>query len=138
MNAYKFTDLSIGMAESFQHTVSYDDMDSFMKLTGDINPLHCNEDFALKHNFYGRVVYGMLSASLVSTLGGVYLPGKYCLIQQVEIKFAHPVYVGDILTVTGVVKELNESVQQAVIKVEIRNQNEKKVARGKLNVGFLE
>ncbi|MCM1467302.1 MAG: MaoC family dehydratase [Alistipes sp.] len=114
-------------------------IEKFRELTGDINPLHVNEDFAANYGFGGRVVYGMLSASLISTLGGVYLPGRYCLIQQIEgCKFLSPVYIGDILTVTGTVKELNDSVRQAVIQVSIRNQESKKVVKAILKVGFLE
>lgn len=138
MNEYKFDDLTIGFEESFQCEVTAEKMEGFKKITGDINPLHNDDNFAYNHGFNGRVVYGMLSASLISTLGGVYLPGKYCLIQQVESKFLSPVYIGDILTVKGIVKELNDSVKQAVIKIEIRNQELKKVVKGVLKVGFLE
>lgn len=138
MNEYKFNDLSIGVQESFIHIITSEDLRRFLAITGDVNPLHNDDAFARNYNFSSKVVYGMLSASLISTLGGVYLPGKYCLIQQVEIKFTSPVYIGDTLTVLGTVKELNESVRQAVIKVEIKNQEGKKVVRGNLKVGFLE
>ena len=138
MNEYRFKDLVIGQKESFEYIVTEEKMKMFKGLTGDNNPLHTDSEYALQHGFINRVVYGMLSASLISTLGGVYLPGRFCLIQQVECKFTSPVYVGDVLTVKGTVKELNESVQQAVIKVEIRNQKSEKVVRGLLSVGFLE
>ena len=42
------------------------------------------------------------------------------------------------MTVIGKVKELNECVQRAVIKVTIWNQNNIKVVRGTMMVGFLE
>lgn len=137
MNAYKFQDLQIGMTESFECTITADMMEEFRRLTGDINPLHNDKQYAIEHGFEDCVVYGMLSASLISTLGGVHLPGKYCLIQQVETKFVKPVFIGDALTVSGTVKELNDTVQQAVIKVEIKR-NAEKVVRGCLKVGFLE
>jgi 3-hydroxybutyryl-CoA dehydratase len=138
MNEYRFKDLEIGHEEVFEYVVTEEKMNLFQRLSGDNNPLHVDEDFAKKHGFENRVVYGMLSASLISTCGGVYLPGKYCLIQQVESKFLAPVFIGDVLSVKGIVSELNESVQQAVIKIEIRNQTSKKVVRAKLSVGFLE
>lgn len=139
INEYKFEDLKIGLEESFQYEVTMEKIERFRELTGDINPLHVNEDFAENYGFSGRVVYGMLSASLISTLGGVYLPGRYCLIHQIEgCKFISPVYIGDVLTVTGTVKELNASVRQAVIQVRIRNQESKKVLKAILKVGFLE
>lgn len=138
MNLYKFEDLQIGLTESFTHVITEDDMTRFNITTGDINPLHNDEEYAKEHGFAGRVVYGMLSASLISTLAGVYLPGKYCLIYQTETKFVSPVFIGDELTVSGTVKELYDTVRKAVIKVEIRNQDGKKVVKGELHVGFLE
>ena len=138
MNTYRFQDLEVGLSESFECKITEEMMCNFLQITGDNNPLHNEEEFAIAHGFESRVVYGMLTASLISTLGGVYLPGKYCLIQQVETKFTAPVYIGDVLNVTGSIKELNESVRQAVIKVEIKNQKGKKVVRGNLYVGFLE
>lgn len=138
MNAYRYEDMEIGMEESFSKKITEEMMEVFMQHTGDSNPLHRDPVYAKEHGFGDRVVYGMLSASLISTLGGVYLPGKYCLIQQVEVKFVRPVYIGDELSVSGIVKELNDSVRQAVIKVEVKNQEGEKVIRGKLYVGFLE
>lgn len=79
----------------------------------------------------------MLTASMLSKLAGVYLPGRYSLIEEVDAKFVSPVYVNDTLCISGVVTELNESVQQMVMKVTIRNQNEEKVLRGKMKIGFL-
>lgn len=138
MKEYHFNDLTEGLEESFSYIVTAEKMSLFCSLTGDENPLHMEETFAVEHGFLNRVVYGMLTASLISTLAGMYLPGKYCLIQEVDSKFVSPVYIGDELLVKGVVRELSESVQQAVIKVEITNQNHKKVVRGTLKVGFLE
>lgn len=116
MKEYMYADLQIGLTETFQYSVTEACMGLFQKMTGDVNPLHCSEGYAAEHGFPGRVVYGMLSAALISTLGGVYLPGKYCLIQQVRTKFLRPVYIGDVLTVTGTVNELHDSVEQAVIQ----------------------
>lgn len=138
MNDYKFSELEIGLKESFSKEITSEMMDMFYKITGDCNPLHCNEDFSIEKGFRGRVVYGMLTSSLISTLGGVYLPGKNCLIQGVETKFSRPVYIGDVLNVMGEVVEKHDSVKQATIKVIIRNQDNKVVCKGKLRVGVLD
>jgi len=80
----------------------------------------------------------MLTASFLSTLGGVYLPGAYCLIQSVETKFTLPVFIGDKLLVSGSITELNDSVKQIVLSVTITNQDGKKVLKGKMKMGLLE
>lgn len=138
MNDYLFTDLSIGTTEHFQILITEEMLANFFQITGDTNPLHNDKQFAIEKNYPDRVVYGMLTASFISTLGGVYLPGRHCFIQSVESKFIRPVFIGDVLTITGIVTELHQSVQQAEIKIVMINQNNQKVLRGKLKVGFLD
>lgn len=137
MNEYKFEDLKIGQEEYFTVTVTEEMMRSFLDLSGDTNPLHNDEEFAQSQGYQNKVVYGLLTTSFISRLVGVYLPGRYCLLQGIDVKYSRPVYVGDILIVKGVVDELHESVQRAVIKVFVQNQDEKKVVKGKVEVGFL-
>lgn len=137
MNNYKFEDLKIGMSESFTVTVTEEMMDSFLNLSGDENPLHVDKEFALSQGYSDRVVYGLLTTSFISKLIGVLLPGRYCLLQGIELKYSKPVYVGDILIIRGIVDELHESVQRMTLKVEIINQDEKKVVKGKVEIGFL-
>ena len=138
MNHYSINDLSIGHRELFTTEITSDMFDKFREITGDINPLHNNEDFAKDLGHKGRVAFGMLTASFLSTLAGVYLPGERSLIHSVETKFTKPVYIGDVLNVSGEVLEINDTVNQIVLRVEIKNQNEEKVLRGKMKVGFLD
>ncbi len=137
MNNYSFEQLSVGQSESFEVTVTSEMMDCFLKISGDTNPLHNDEEFAIEQGYEHKVVYGLLTTSFISKLVGVLLPGEKCLLQGVEAKYLKPVYVGDTLTVTGTIDELHESVKRASIKVIISNQNDKKVLKGKAEVGFL-
>ena len=134
MNNYKFEELNVGMTESFKVLITEEMLDAFKGITGDVNPLHNDEEFAKAKGHPGRVAYGMLTASFLSTLAGVYIPGERSLIQQVETKFAKPVYIGDELTVTGEITELVESVQRLELKVTITNQDGKKVLRGTMGI----
>ena len=138
MNEYRITDISAGHQESFSVTVTEDMMAKFRAITGDINPLHVSDDFAKEKGFPQRVAYGMLTASLISTLGGVYLPGKYCLIQGVEVRFAKPVFIGDVLEVTGEAVKVDRDLRYLEIKVTIRNQRNEKVLRGLLKAGVMD
>ena len=51
MNQYKFEDIISGMEESFTIQITEEMMDSFLKITGDVNPLHNDEDYARKKAF---------------------------------------------------------------------------------------
>ena len=137
MRSWRYDDLEIGLTGSFERTVDETMMCGFLQISGDNNPLHCDEKFALQKGFAGRVVYGMLVASLYSCLAGVYLPGKNCLLQSVHSDFLRPVFIGDILTVTGKIAEKNDSVRQIVIKASIRNQKGEKVSKANIELGVL-
>lgn len=66
------------------------------------------------------------------------LPGKYCLIQGLEVKFVKPVFIGDKLTVIGEVGAVDVDLRYVEVKVTIVNQNNKKVLRGLLKAGVLD
>ena len=138
MNEYRITDIAAGQQEHFSVTVTEEMMAKFLDITGDVNPLHTDDEFAKEKGFPQRVTYGMLTASLISTLGGVYLPGTYCLIQGVEVRFAKPVYIGDVLEVTGEAVKVDTDLRYLEIKVTIRNQRNEKVLRGLLKAGVMD
>ena len=141
MNEYTFSDIVVGMEEFFSFPVTQKKQDMFTSLTGDVNPLHCNPEYADSiddkiNDGHGVFVYGMLTASLFSTLAGVYLPGKYCMLQHIESTFIIPVRIGDILTVCGRVIEKDSTFKRIRIKVVIKNQKDERVCRGIIVAGI--
>lgn len=136
MNHYTFQDLAVGQTASFTHTVTEEDMALFCRLTGDVSPIHMDADYAAGRGYPGRVVYGMLGASLFSTLAGVYLPGEHCLLHSVDAKFAKPVFIGDTLTVTGEVMELDDTFSEVTVKATVTNGAGKRVIRGSYKAGL--
>lgn len=137
MNKYTFDEIEVGMQAEFVAKVKPEDMDNFCHITGDTNPLHCDKEYALRKGFEDRIVYGMLSASYLSTLAGIYLPGKESLIQSVEISFIRPIGINELLTIKGKVTEKNELFKIIKIKFWILNSKKEKVVRGKMQVGVL-
>ena len=138
MNSYKFVDINVGLEESFSVRVNSEKLDKFLKISGDINPLHTDAEYSKSKGFSDRVVYGMLTSSFFSTLVGVYLPGKYCILQGVDIQFSKPVYIDDILTITGKVIYINEAYKQLEIKAVIINQDNIKVSKSTIRVGVID
>ncbi len=136
MNHYTIDQIHTGMEERFTVTVTPEMMEQFYAITGDCSPIHMDAEYAAGRGYPGRVVYGMLSASLLSTLAGVYLPGEHCLLHQVDSKFIRPVFIGDTLTVVGTVTEVNETFREITIRGEILNQDGKKVVRATIKAGL--
>lgn len=136
MNEYKFEDLEIGTKCEFTALVTADMLDNFFKISGDCNPLHMDETYSINQGFEHKVVYGMLTASFYSTLAGVYLPGKYCILKELSTSFYRPVYIGDELTISGIVYEKNYDFNCALINAKIVNQLGKRVSKARITAGF--
>lgn len=137
MNHYMLEELKTGHTESFCVTVTAQMLEQFSTITGDCNPLHSNEEFAKEKGYQGKVAYGMLTAAFLSTLAGVYLPGKNSLIHSVETKFLKPVYAGDTLWISGTVADADERFSIINVKVLIENQKQERVAKGNMRIGAL-
>lgn len=135
MNEYTYDDIQIGMKESYTATVTDEHMAAFRAMTTDTNPLHADESFAKAKGHKAIVVFGMLTASFYSTIAGVYLPGVHSLIYSVDTKFLKPVYVGDTLTIEGVVKEKHDLFKYIILSCTIRNQHGEKVSKATMKVG---
>ena len=138
MNEYMFSDVRVGMKESFTKEITKEMEDAFRTICGDENPLHWDDSYAkevFNEKYEKHVTFGMLTASLYSTIAGMYLPGKYSLIHSFEeLAFMKPVFSGDVLTVVGEVTEIDEALKLIRIKVVIKNQFEQKVSRAKMKI----
>ena len=138
MNAFRLSDLSAGMTASFKVSVTSQMMTQFQDLSGDENPLHTDREFALSYGYRDRVAFGMLSAAFYSTLVGMYLPGRYALLQGVDASFIAPVFPGDELTVFGEIFSIHQVFKQIEIRAHITNQIGKKVSKAKIRSGINE
>ncbi len=138
MNSYRFEEITVGQTESFSREITREMEDSFRALTGDMNPLHRDDGFAREignGRYPSHVCFGMLTASLLSSLAGMLLPGEYSLIHSIDsISFKKPVFVGDTLTVTGTVTEKVEDLRLILVSVRITNQAQKLVSGAKMKI----
>ena len=138
MNEYRFDEIEVGQKESFSVTITEEMIENFRTLTGDVNPLHRDADYAKEKGYPDKVCFGMLTASFLSTMAGVYMPGKYSLIQSVEVKFSKPVFAGDEICFTGKVSEKNDTFRFIKLKVDGVNQNGEKKLKAVMQIGVSE
>jgi 3-hydroxybutyryl-CoA dehydratase len=100
-------ELKPGMTASSSHTVTERDVQLFGEATGDMNPVHFDEEFARKTVFRGRVAHGALSIGYISALLGTQLPGEGSIFLSASIIFKLPVRIGDTVVTTAKVREVN-------------------------------
>ena len=115
-----FEDLSVGMRETISKTVENEDVIGFAELSGDHNPIHLSEHFARKTRFGGRIVHGLYTASLISAVIGMRLPGPGAIYISQTLNFLGPVKIGDVIDVSVEVAELTEKGRRVRLKCECR------------------
>ncbi len=98
--------LKVGDRGQFSKTISQQDVFSFADVSGDHNPLHIDETYASKTIFKHRIVHGILTAGIISTVLGGEIPGIGTIFVELHIKFLKPVFVGDTVTATATVTEI--------------------------------
>lgn len=114
LRGYFFEDLKVGMEETFSRTITDTDMRNFTGVSGDTNPMHLNEEFARATPFHGTIVFGMLTASLISAVIGTKLPGPGCIYMSQTLKFLAPVRVGDTVYAVVTLKQLFPEKKRAL------------------------
>ncbi len=91
--------LSVGQAESVQRVFSQSDFDRFAVLSGDLNPIHVDPQFAARSRFGRTVAHGMFLYSVVCSVLGTRLPGPGTLQVEQDLIFPSPTYAGEQVTV---------------------------------------
>ena len=88
------------VGEFAELTRAFNDADvlAFARLSGDVNPVHLDAKAAAQSRFGQRVVHGMLTASLFSTLLGTRLPGPGTVYVSQNLRFLAPVFLDERLT----------------------------------------
>lgn len=126
----RFEDIEIGKEAVIQRTITEDDVNTFGELSGDLNPLHMDEQFASKTPFGRRVVHGMFTAALVSATHTSLTGPGYVYVGQ-ELNFKGPVHIGDTLTVSVTVVEKKTAKSILVMETKVTNQNGQLILDGK-------
>ena len=123
LNELSYNDISIGRQESFIIKITESMVDKFSTLSGDLNPLHMDNEFAESSLFKKRIVHGMLLSSFFSQLIGMKLPGKNALYFSQTLNFRSPCYIDDEIKVIGKVIEKSDSTQIITVSTTIFNKS---------------
>jgi acyl dehydratase len=123
--------VQIGDQVSFAKTVGETDVYLFAGITGDFSGNHVNEEY-MKRSAYGRrIAHGVLVVGFMSTTSSL-------MIAEVErkgidetpvslgydrVRFIKPVFIGDTVTVTYTISDLDPDKRRSRAKVEAINQD---------------
>lgn len=99
--------IKLGMSAEYSQTITDADIKNFAGMSGDNNPVHMSDDYAVKSRFKKRIAHGLLSASFFSALFGTKLPGPGCVYVSQNLNFNRAVYIGDTVKATVTVTAID-------------------------------
>jgi 3-hydroxybutyryl-CoA dehydratase len=110
-----FDELQVGQSDSFAKTVTEADILMFGAVSGDMNPVHFDAEYAAGTMFKQRIAHGMLGAALISAVLGMRLPGPGTVYLAQSLKFRAPVRIGETVTATVTVTSLDAAKHRATL-----------------------
>ena len=93
MQILNIENMKVGDRAELKRIFTAEDVKAFSVLSGDINPVHLDEEYASKTMFGSRIVHGALASSIFSTIFANILPGPGCIYLKSENKFLKPIYL---------------------------------------------
>src|SRR6266487_1214204 len=118
----RIEDFELGQHASYRKTFTDEDVRRFIEITGDTNPLHVDDEFAARTRFGRRIIHGMLTASIFSTMVGMLLPGTGAIYRSQTLKFLLPVRLGETVTAHFVVRSIDRAKHRLEIEAWIENE----------------
>lgn len=128
-NLPNFSQFQIGRKHTVARTFSEMEVDAFGHLSGDLNPLHMDDEFASHSPFGQRVVHGLLTAAVVSRVHTELTGPGFAYVGQ-ELRFLKPVFIGDRITVEVTIIGKKEAKRILIMDTMVRKQTGEAVLSG--------
>ena len=122
--------VAIGDEVTFAKTVGETDVYLFAGITGDFSGNHVNEEFMAKSGYGRRIAHGVLMVGFMSTASTLMI--EKCKgaaghetpvsLGYDRIRFLGPVFIGDTVTVTYKIAEIDQDRRRSRSDIEVRNQ----------------
>lgn len=131
--------VEIGASSQFRKTVSESDIYGFAGITGDFAPPHIDEEFMKTTQYGQRVAHGALLVGFMST-ASAQLAGRIIAANPAitpmslgydGIRFVGPVFIGDTVTVTYTVVDVEPARNRSTAELLATNQRDETVGVAK-------
>jgi 3-hydroxybutyryl-CoA dehydratase len=126
----------VGDTVRFAKTVSESDVYLFAGITGDFSGNHVNEEFMRTSAFGKRIAHGALMVGYMSTCSTLLIDRSLekgidstpVSIGYDRVRFVAPVYLGDTVSLTYTITEVDPERRRTRAKIEVVNQRGETVA----------
>lgn len=114
-------DLKVGMEDSFEETITAKKIQEFSQMSGDLNPLHNDPNFAKKIGKPNIVAHGAIQQYLISRFAGMYLPGKYCILKKIDTNYLLPIFPEQKILVQGAITQWSAKNIDGELEIKIKS-----------------
>ncbi len=102
----RFSETRLGEQFVRRETITARHIDDGAALIRDFNPLHVDADFAARSRFGGRILHGVITSAMIGAELGMVYAGTAVAYLEHNARFLAPVKIGDTLTITWTVVDL--------------------------------
>lgn len=134
LSNYTYDEITIGQKASYTKEIQEKDIQLFAAVSGDVNPVHLDAEFAAGTPFKERIAHGMLTGSIMSAALALELPGPGTIYLGQTLRFRLPVKIGDTVTVELEVTDKRDDKKFVTLACKAVNQAGKTVATGTAEV----
>jgi acyl dehydratase len=122
--------LEVGQRARRTKTVTAHDVELYAEVTGDLNPLHFDSEFAARTRFGRLVAQGGITAGMLNALVAMDLPGPGTVFMSQSLRYLAPTYLGDTLTAEVEILSVKPDKPVCQLKATITNQDGTVVLEG--------
>ncbi len=130
LSNFTYDEIEIGQTASYSKTIEAQDIQMFAAVSGDVNPVHLDADFAATTQFKQPIAHGMLTGAIISAALAMELPGPGTIYLGQSLRFRLPVLIGDSITIELEVTEKRDDRKFVTLNCKAVNQDGKTVASG--------
>ncbi len=120
-----FDTIEAGQTFTFRRTFTEGDVALFCGVSGDYNPYHVDQSFAEQSWFGRRIIPGLLTASMMTHIGGM----LGFLATEMSFQFTTAVYINNTITCTVTILEKDAARRMMRAKASFVNQDGVEVVR---------
>ena len=131
---YTYSEITIGQTATYSKLIEERDVQLFAAVSGDVNPVHLDAEFAATTQFKNRIAHGMLSGAVISAAIAMELPGPGTIYLGQTLRFRAPVELDDTITVKLEVVDKKDKRDFVTLECNVYNQHDKLVVSGSAEV----
>lgn len=133
--AWNYSEIPAGMKQQRDYVISPELYQTFLLAFDDRSPIHVDEAYAVGAGFSGKVMHGAILNGFLSHFVGMFFPGRSSMLLSVDLRFAHPSYLGDVIQLETVVSQKLDTNNVLVLSATFTNATQNYIAaRGRVQV----